>query len=377
MLSRGSLHRSHKTLGLAVGLLLLLQALSGGALVFREALLVSLNRSLLAVGRPTAPPELGKSLGSILHAIDVRFDEPAVERVVFPRGQRTAALVYLKGGGLAGRRVIASDPASGAVLGEITGVGLLPFVLFRLHDELLLGNLGHAVLLGEGIALLYLVVVGVLLARPKWSNALRVRWRGWKLQRLYDLHRVAGLSCGALLAFSALTGAILQADFLAAGGDAPAPSRASHPDWSVLEPSVRSIEREYPPGAIEDVRIAADRRTARILVHAQDTVRPLAFDRMEVNLVTGEARPMHRAVTDPIGRSSLGWMYPLHSGKALGWVGALLALVSALGLICMPLLGWLLWRARRPVTSPAPAASSTASRAPPSRLASFARRRPK
>lgn len=373
MLSRGSLHWSHKTLGLAVGLLLLLQALSGGALVFREALLVSLNRQLLAVSQPTAPP----ALDSILHSIDARFDEPAVERVVFPRGQRTAALVYLQGGGLAGRRVIASNPASGAILGEITGIGLLPFVLFRIHDELLLGDPGHAVLLGEGIALLYLVVVGVLLARPRWSNALRVRWRGSKLQRRYDLHRVAGLSCGALLAFSALTGVILQADFLAAGGSAPAPSRASHLNWSVLDPLLRSMERDYPPGSIEDVRISADGRTAKILVYARDTVRPLAFDRMEVDLITGEARPIQRAVADSISRASLGWMYPLHTGKALGWVGATLALVSALGLVCMPVLGWLLWRAKRPVTSPAPAASPTAFRAPPSHPASSARRRPK
>ena len=373
MLSRGSLHWSHKTLGLAVGLLLLLQALSGGALVFREALLVSLNRQLLAVSQPTAPPALGR----ILHSIDARFDEPAVERVVFPRGQRTAALVYLKGGGLAGRRVIASDPASGAVLGEITGVGLLPFVLFRIHDELLLGDLGHAVLLSEGIALLYLVVVGVLLARPRWSNALRVRWRGSKLQRRYDLHRAAGLSSGALLAFSALTGVILQADFLATGGGAGIPTRSSHINWSVLDPLVRSIEREYPPGSIEDVRISADGRTARILTHSRDTVRPLAFDRMEVNLVTGATRPMQRASADPVGRKFLGWMYPLHSGKALDWVGAVLALMSALGLICMPILGWLLWRTRRGVTSPVPAAASTAFRAPPSHPASFARKRPK
>lgn len=373
MLSRGSLHWSHKTLGLALGLLLFLQALSGGALVFREALLVSLNRQLLAVSQVTAPP----ALGSILRSIDVAFDEPVVERVVFPRGERTAVLVYLKGGGLAGRRVIASDPASGAVLGEITGVGLLPFVLFRLHDELLLGNLGHGLLLAEGLALLYLVVAGVLLARPRWSNALRVRWRGSKLQRLYDLHRVAGLFCSAVLVFSAITGVILQADFLAAGGAAGIAARSSHPDWSVLEPPVRSIEREYPSGALEDVRISADLRTARILIHAADTVRPLVFDRMEVNLLTGEARPMQRAVTDPIGRSALGWLYPLHSGKAFGWVGALLALVAALGLICMPLLGWLLWRAKRSVTSPARAVSSPASRAPSSHPASFARRRPK
>lgn len=371
MLSRGSLHWSHKTLGLALGALLLLQALSGGALVFREALLVALNPQLLTFSQPVATP----ALDSILRTVDARFDAPVVERIVFPRGQRTAALVYLQGGGLAGRRVIASDPSSGAVLGEITGVGLLPFVLFRIHDELLLRELGRLVLLGEGIALLYLVVVGVVLARPRWSNVLRVRWRGSRLQRRYDLHRVAGLSCSALLAFSAMTGGILQADFLAAR-QAVTAGRSYHPDWSVLEPPVRSIGREYPPGTIEDVRISADGRTAKILVYAQDAVRPLALDRVEVDLITGETRSHQRATADPSGRRLLSWMYPLHSGKALGWVGAVLALMSALGLIGMPILGCLLWRSKRGLTAAAPAASPTTFRAPPSHPASSARKRP-
>jgi uncharacterized iron-regulated membrane protein len=342
MLSRGSLHWSHKTLGLGLGLLLLLQALSGGALVFREGLLVAMNRQLLAVSQPTATP----TLDGILRSIDDRFGKPAIERVVFPRGRRTAALVYLEGHGLAGRRVVASDPASGAVLGEITGIGLLPFVLFRMHDELLLGNLGHLLLLFEGAGLLYLVTVGVLIARPRRQTALRVRWRGTTLQRRFDLHRAAGLSFCLFLAFMAATGVIMQADFLAAGSAPAARVRQGDTDWSVLVPLVRHLEENYPPGAIEDIRISPDGRTATVLVYAQDVVRPLAFDRVEVNLLNGQAAPMQRAAQEAPGRSLLAWMYPLHTGKALGTAGAVIAIVSALGLLCMPVLGFLLWRAK-------------------------------
>jgi uncharacterized iron-regulated membrane protein len=343
MLSRRALHFSHKTLGLGLALLFMLQAISGAALVFREELLVAVNRQLLAVSQSTAAPALER----ILLCIDERFSKPAVERVVLPHGQRTAAMVYLEGGGWAGRRVVASDPVSGIVLGEITGVGLLPFVLFRIHDELLLGDVGHAISLLEGAVLLYLVVAGVFMARPRLQNALRVRWRGSKLQRRFDLHRAAGLSFSAFLVFTAMTGVALQTDFLATtAGISTTRLRLAAVRWSVLTPHVRKLMQDYPAGAVEEIRISQDSQTATILVRAQDVMRPLALDRLEVNLVTGQSAPMQRAADVSPGRSFLSWMYPLHTGKALGWLGAVLAVISALGLISMPVLGFLLWRAK-------------------------------
>lgn len=342
MLARSALHWSHKALGLTLAIGLMLQAVSGAALVFREDLLIALNQRILTSPPPVTLPAVDR----VLQAIDDRFGRPVVERVVFPRGERTAAMVYLPAGGFAGRRVIASDPATGVVLGELAGAGLLPFVLFRLHDELLIGTAGHVFLLLEGVALLYLVAVGVMLARPRMRGALRVRWRGSRLQRSFDLHRAAGLSFATFVAFSALTGVILQADFLAASAPAPAHTRRGGTNWSVLMPQLDRLSRDYPRQAIEDIRISSDARTATILVYASGVARPLALDRVNVDLRTGEAEPLQRAADEALARGLLGWMYPLHTGKALGGAGLIFALVSALGLLCMPVLGFLLWRAK-------------------------------
>lgn len=342
MISRSTLHWSHKTLGLGLGLVMMLQAATGAALVFREDLLIAFNRQILAAPRPTGLP----AVDLMLQAIDARTDDPVVERVVFPRGQRSAAMVYLDGGGLAGRRVVASDPETGAILGEVAGAGLLPFVLFRFHDELFLGTLGHAFLLFESAVLLYLIAAGVLLARPRRQGALRVRWHGTKLQRRFDLHRTVGLSLALFIAFSAITGAIMQADFLAAAGSPAVHAQRIYPDWSVLMPHLRKLSQDYSAAAIEDIRFSPDSRTAKILMYASDVVRPLALDRVEVDLLTGRAAQMQRAAEEAPGRDFLGWMYPLHTGKALGAAGAAIAIVSALGLLCMPLLGFLLWRAK-------------------------------
>ncbi len=341
MWSRETLLWSHRALGLALGSLLMLQAGSGAVLVFREGMLLALNRPLLAAPAPEGPTAADR----VLAEVDRRFDRPAIERLVFPRGKRTAAMVYLHDDGLAGRRVIASDPVSGAVIGEISGVGLTPFVLFRLHDELLLGNAGHLLLLIEGVGLLYLVVAGCLLGRPRIHGRLRLRWHGSRLTRRLDLHRTLGLSFAVLLAFSATTGAIMQADFLAAETPRPLVNRAAA-NWAFLMPHLARIVRDYPGQAIEDIRIPEDRRTATIVVYARDNVRPLALDRIQVDLVTGAVLPVQTAAGASTRRRLLAWMYPLHTGKALGTPGAVIALATAFALLCMPVLGFLLWRAK-------------------------------
>src|SRR6266480_1404810 len=119
----------------------MLQGSTGAALVFRDELLLGLNHPLLAISAGASIP----AVDLILQVVVREFGAHVVDRVVFTRGARTAAMVYLPTGHGSEERIIASDPRTGRVLGEITGVGLVPFVLFRLHDELLTGNVGHAI----------------------------------------------------------------------------------------------------------------------------------------------------------------------------------------------------------------------------------------
>src|SRR5579872_2017190 len=324
----------------------MLQGATGTVLVFREQLLVALNRQLLASPAPVRVPALDR----ILEAVDRDFDSPAVERVVFPRGRRTAAMVYLRSGdGL--ERILASDPRTGQILGEISGIGLLPFVLFRLHDELLMGNIGHAIGLVEGLGLAFFCVSGFVLARVRQRNAWRIRWRSPPLQRRFDLHRVAGLWLAFFLAMMAATGVILQADVLLSRPDVPGSTRPAQRNWSHLTTQVRQVLQAHPVGAIEDIRMSPDQGQATILAYAQDVSRPLALDRITINLVTGQLVHVQRASQETRGTQLLAWIYPLHSGKAFGRANAVLVIIGV-GLFTLPLFGILLWFARtakRPV----------------------------
>lgn len=318
----------------------MLQGATGIALVFREELLVGLNRQLLGSPAPVLVPAIDR----ILDAVDRDFDSPVVERVVFPRATRTAAMVYLRSSdGL--NRIVASDPRTGRILGEIVGVGLVPFVLFRLHDELLLGNVGHTIGLIEGLGLLFFCVSGLVLARPRQRNAWLIRWRGQPLQRRFDLHRVLGLWLAFFLALSAATGIVLQADVLLSRPEALRSIRATRRNWSHLTPQVNQLSRSRPAGAIEDIRMSPDQRQATILVYAEDVSRPLALDRITIDLVTGQVVNVQRASQETRGTSLLAWIYPLHSGKAFGRARAFLVIIG-LGLCVLPLFGILLWLAR-------------------------------
>ena len=322
----------------------MLQGATGATLVFRDALLIALNRSLLVDSVPTTTSMPRVDL--ILATVDRDLDSPIVDRVVFPQGRRTAAMVYLPTGHGSAERVVVSDPRSGAILGEISGVGLLPFLLFRVHDELTIGDLGHAIVLLEGIGLLFLSLSGLGLGRPSRRAAWRVRWRGPSLQRRFDLHRVAGLSLAVFLAAMGTSGALLEADFLLTG-DAPfVASAVTHRDWAGLMARVRDVSRAYPGRAIEDVRFSPGQTAATIAVEANDIRRPLALDRVTVDLRGGGIVEVSWVAKESWVRSSLDWIYLLHSGTALGAAGGVMAILG-LGLFTLPLLGILLWLTRR------------------------------
>ena len=140
-----------------------------------------------------------------IEQVDATFGTPVVDRVVFPRGgTRTAAMVYLATDQGLMERVIASDPVSGRVLGEITGSRLLPFLLFRLHDEFMLATAGHVIGLIEAFGVVFLSISGLVLARPQKAIAWRVRWHAPNSLRYFDLHRVTGLVFAPLLVLWAL-----------------------------------------------------------------------------------------------------------------------------------------------------------------------------
>lgn len=316
----------------------MVQALSGAALVFRDTLLTSLNHRALSSPQAAALPALDR----ILLQVERDFDRPAIERVMYPRGERTAALVLLRD-----KRIVASDPVSGRTLGEITGLGRLPFALFRFHDELMMGPTGHAVLLVEGAGLMFLAISGIFFAHPRRSSAWRVRWRGPPIQQRFDLHRVTGLWLCAFLLLTATTGTLLQYDALRAGTVSTLErSAVGLQDWSQVAARVRDVAREYPAAAIEDVRFSADQTHAKILVYANDAVRPLALDRFTVDISTGRLTQVQRAADEPLQVGLFAWIYPIHSGKAFGAVGAGLLFLVGLGLFVMPILGFRLWRVR-------------------------------
>jgi uncharacterized iron-regulated membrane protein len=238
-----------------------------------------------------------------------------------------------------------NDPQTGRIMGEITGIGLLPLLLFRVHDELTLGIAGHTIVLLEGLGLLFLSLSGLNLARPSRLAAWRVRWRSTGPQRRFDLHRVMGMVLAIFLAAMGASGAMLEADFMLT--DTPfAATRGAHWDGAALMARVREVSRGYPGKGIEDIRFSPDQALATIAVAANDVRRPAAVDRLTVDLTSGRIVAVSPAAKESWVRSSLNWMYLLHSGTAYGVAGSAQAILG-LGLFTLPALGVLLWATRR------------------------------
>lgn len=192
----------HLWLGLALSLYLFVLGLTGSILVFRpeiDALRLPAEwREVDPTHRAPVSTVIAQLTAAYPRARLVSLSAPGPNSPTF-----TATLAER------GRTVVASDPASGAVLGPVPpSVAWLTFVR-RLHETLLLDGPGRTVN-GVGAALLLLLAAtGLVTWWPglsRWWRALYVDLRfGWRRIN-FDLHRAAGIWALVLITGWAATG---------------------------------------------------------------------------------------------------------------------------------------------------------------------------
>lgn len=317
------LRQLHALPGLIAALLVMLLAVSGAILSVDPAL-ERLNNTSTALGQVNVAQLAGR----------VAEHFPAVEQI-----QRTASgtvIVYYNRDGQVGAEEV--DP--------LTGQGLAPYEpgtfsrwMKDLHRSLFLGSPGHGVAGAGALVMLMLLVSGALLLVRRvggWRNLLRPL-RGNFSQRWHaEVGRLALL--GLLL--SALSGLYMCAttfDFVADGSQ----SEPAFPDHI-------SAGSASPVASLQALQ-------ATDLTDLREFVYPSPNNPQDVfSLRTAQGD----GYVDPVSGTLLSyqthdgmytvyeWIYRLHSGEGLWWLGLLLGL-SALCVPLMSITGILMWWRRR------------------------------
>lgn len=373
--------RLHRWVALTIGIWFALLGVTGTMLVWHGELDRALNPAWFAP-RPTCVGGNGVAMTQpVARALDVyarSVDDASATQVVAPATPGAAYVVWNKGAG--GERIQHFvDVRCGEYLGRrewgaiwLDRGHLVP-ALYELHRSALSGEVGHVLIGFVGLFLLGVVVTGAITAWPRsssreaWKRALSVKRSASTRRWYYDLHRATGMWLSLFLLLMSVSGTYLcfpkevRALIATVLPTLPAKPVASAALPAVSNASGRSPVVPLPPDALVE-------RAERLWPHAtwsrlqlplkpNESYEVRLLQRGEPRMDTGDTRvrldvegtviETRDPLNAPGGEVLLAWLFPLHSGEALGMPGRLAwSLFGLVPLLLFATGAWLWWQRR-------------------------------
>ncbi|WP_376966614.1 PepSY-associated TM helix domain-containing protein [Azospirillum sp. A26] len=360
----------HLTLGLAVGALLALTALTGSLLVFYVDIDRMLTPELVLSAWQKTGQNASVPLDRVVQAL--REAHPARGggwRLELPDGPDHPIMArYMKPEETAGKSfaplMVAVNPYSGEVLSSrFWGRTAMTWV-YDLHYLLLAGESGQLVLALGGIGSLLILASGVYLWWPaagKWGRALQPRLRSGFVRQVFDIHVLAGVYGLVVLLPLIVTGIVME-----------------RPDW--VKPVVEWLSPMTAPpvllsaqnGKAVGATVGADAALAAALarfpqaeprwvevpgqgggayhIRLFQAGKPgWRFPKTSVWVNGGDGTVMD--VRDPtrwtFGDAFFGWQHPLHNGECFGLCCRILVAVAGLLPAVLLATGTVRWRQKK------------------------------
>lgn len=350
----------HRWIGLTLGPILALTALLGAVLVVALPIDRQVHSNLFVARTP----------GDTIAATAALPLEPLRQRIVAEFGADTnftlrpphhanETLWVLVRGKWDGTLYL--DPATGAEQGRRgTDEGFYNFS-YKLHNSLLLGSDGKAILAFVALAYLFLLVTGLVLWWPtRWPPSLRIVLDRGLLRGLFDLHRTGGAVLGLLIAVSVATGAYMAwrplGDFIStAMGQQPVkpPTIAKgsvngNGPRLPLDELVARAQAVFPGQPIGYAMVPgkAD-RPMRVRFRLADDPHPNGISSVWLNPVSGEVLAVRKWQELDAGNGVVAVIFPLHTGELGGVAHQVVTALLGLALGGLGFSGiWLWWRRR-------------------------------
>lgn len=345
----------HRWLGLSVGLLLVVQGLTGAFMAFIPQFDRMINPGFAASYNPATTQPLPQIAEGVWKA---RHDKYQGVGVNLASGVPTLMLGFWPQPDpfLPGEiefRIARIHPTTGAILAEAlygafpTESLMVPVYIHSWHTTLTSGALGRFTLIGSSLFLLLSILLGV---RIWWPGRRRLRQQlsvasvdrnRWA----QTLHRFVAPYAAVVLGLLLITGVALQFvitidPIYAAKSSQP----AGRPQINPLR-AWQSAERMFP-GA-KPLQLGAPFTPSGVFrVELEPVVGPLAGDSVElfVDNYSGEVlRVRDRATASPLEKV-LGLLAPLHGGSILGTTGHVLAFIAGFLPLLLLITGVRRWR---------------------------------
>jgi uncharacterized iron-regulated membrane protein len=333
----------HRWTGLAAATFLLLLALSGGALVFKEEIWAL---RYPALGEVCARPSAAEHAAAFEASLDAFPGRVSMVRT--PREGLPAYHVYLEDGEALLHQI------THEVIDEWVWYETPTGILAELHFHLMAGDAGRVFvgvlgLVGGGMAL-----SGLWLWWPVRRQFRAGSFWPERLSRLHllRLHRDFGAVTATFIVLFALTGAavvfgdaarfLFNAVLMGQATELPALRREatapllSPPDATIIETAQSRLPKALlrswsPPADGSAVHYFRFRQPAEPHPNGRSTV--------YVDAINGAVLQATDAMAISRGDRLANWMYPLHSATVGGWPYRVVALLAALALAVMSVTG--------------------------------------
>jgi uncharacterized iron-regulated membrane protein len=344
--------RLHRWLGLTLGGVLLVCALTGTLLVAAAPLDRALHPELFTVPGPGTG-----ALAPLLQPLRAEFGAYAALRLRPPRQPGESLQVLVSG---PWRGTVYLDAATGRELGRRGRDEGFFNLLFELHSRLLLEqDTGRAVLALVALACVAMLLTGAVLWWPaRWRHAWTVKTRHGLTRALFDLHRVAGATLGLLVLVAVATGAYMAWKPLSgwvtawAGQEplrppkvVPAPAGAATLD---LDAAVARAQTLFPGSELGFVQLPPGLAPVRVRLRLPDDPHPNGQTSVWLHPQTGQVLAAQAWSRLDAGAKAYSFIYPLHTGELGGPATLAATTVAGLALSGYGLSGlWLWWRRRR------------------------------
>ena len=323
----------HRWVALAFAPLILLQAVTGGMLLFREPLARLLDPAAMTsqVHGPAA------QIAELAVAAE-RGTGKRIARLFLPRSEGGVALARMQGEGVP--HVATLDPVTAEVLAYGAIWRFPTEAALDLHYQLLSPPVGALIVVLTGLGLSLIAASGAAFwwpGRGRVVQALKVR-KGLKgTMRLRAWHRTAGALAVAVIGFSSVTGLVTAVTILP---PLSAPMAGIRPPLSIeaARSAVAAAYGEFPQAALRDVRFQPDGSF-------QVNFRAPERNAYAVHTVAVDASGSEVLRATPASENREPWvvLLPLHAGTFLGVLGTLLLGLEAAALMFLTVTGPLSW----------------------------------
>lgn len=326
----------HRWAGVFAGLVVIVIAFTGGALVFENTIQRWLRPDLYP--KQATPKNQRAPTGIAFETLREKHPQAQVQGIRLPRDESDALVLF------AGPQAFHFDPRDGRLLGTRPRMGGWEQTMIKLHANLLQGSVGGTVVVIATCITLGLAVTGLWLWWPLRIFGVR---RGSNFRRLnLDLHSVAGLYSSVFLLVFGITGLTLRYWH----GEHPNPPPVSLAQPAALlnvDKAIQLAETALPGARAAAVEMPPPQRPVfRVQLAFPEDGSPAGRSVAFISRLDGRVLGLHSSREGTLAERYQMAQLSIHIGSIGGTATRWMAFLTCVALVLQVFSGYVLWLKR-------------------------------